>query len=31
MDELFATVTTLAAAVGSTTLGPTPLAARGRR
>lgn len=31
MDELFATVTTLATAVGATRLGPTPLAARGRR
>lgn len=31
MDELFNTVTTLATAVGDTTLGPVPLAARGRR
>lgn len=31
MDELFSTVTTLATAIGKTRLGPTPLAARGRR
>lgn len=31
MDELFATVTTLATALGGTPLGPTPLTARGRR
>lgn len=31
MDELFTTVTTLATAIGRATLGPTPLAARGRR